>query len=306
FAVTDRDDFRYFPPFRPGVNVNSNRHLGAEYINIAKSIRKGDGFANPFPGHTGPTAWMPPILPGLLAGLLWACDDDRDAVMVVVIFLQVLSLIATGVLAVALARRTGRKVGTWAAVTVFLAALVTDFRMCFQLTHDSWLVLLVVNLLVAWLCWGRPLGRRWSAVVWGLFGGVCALVNPILALVWGAFSALLAWRQRAVARLALAALAAGLTLAPWAIRNYLVLGRLIPVKSNLAYELYQSQCLQRDGLIQRRTFHHHPYGFGGRERQEYRELGEIAYIDRKREQFWESVRSDPIEFVDRAATRFLG
>ena len=72
-------------------------------------------------------------------------------------------------------------------------------------------------------------------------------------------------RRRAWRRLALALAFAGLTLLPWTVRNFLVFGRVIPVKSNLAYELYQSQCLQPDGLITYRTFDRHPGRFGNRE-----------------------------------------
>src|SRR5262245_20245919 len=98
FAVTNQVNYQYFPPFRKYVNQNMNKHLGAEYINIAQAMVNGEGFSNPFQAKTGPTAWMPPVLPTILAGLLWITDNDRDAVMAIVVFLQVNVLIATGVL----------------------------------------------------------------------------------------------------------------------------------------------------------------------------------------------------------------
>src|SRR5690242_3361476 len=66
FTVTDPEDYRFFPPFEPGVNANDNQHLGTatEYAHIARSLVRGKGFADPFGRPTGPTAWMPPILPG--------------------------------------------------------------------------------------------------------------------------------------------------------------------------------------------------------------------------------------------------
>ena len=88
--------------------------------------------------------------------------------------------------------------------------------------------------------------------------------------------------------------------------NYLVFGRMIPIKSNLAYEIYQSHCLQKDGLLQGATFRFHPYGGNRRERQEYNRLGEPAYLDRKRQQVWEAFRADPRDFLDRVARRFVG
>lgn len=310
FAVTNPQQYRYFPPFRAGQNLNMNNHLGAEYFNIARSLAAGRGFADPFGIPfgipTGPTAWMPPVLPVLEAGLLKACGGNVDAVMAVVVFLQVNVLIATGLLVLALARRTGQTLGTAAALAVFCAALLCHFHLCFQFTHDCWLVLLAMDLVVAGLCWFRPL-RGWvAAAAWGLLGGFCVLVNPIVGLAWGAGSVLTGVRQRAWARLAVAAVVAGLVMAPWTIRNYRVFGRLIPVKANAAYELYQSQCLQSDGLLQGTAFAVHPYGSPGRERKEYRDLGESAFLDKKRAQFWEAVRRDPADFLDRAAERFLG
>jgi prepilin-type N-terminal cleavage/methylation domain-containing protein len=306
-TVKDGADYRYFPPFKPYVNENANHHLGGEYWNIAKSLAAGEGFANPFPGpKTGPTAWMPPLLAALQGGLLWACDGDRDSVMYVVIFFQVTVLIGTGVLVLALVRKTCRRVGPWTTVVVFVGALLCYFHACFQFTHDCWFVMLGLDLLIVALCWLRPLVGWKRAVAWGLIGGLTALMSPILGFVWAVTSMVLVIRHHAWSRFGIAVLAAGLTLLPWTVRNYLALGRLIPVKSNLAYELYQSQCLQVDGMIQGSTFRNHPYAAANQERLEYQTVGEIAFIDHKRQQFWESVWADPLDFLDRVANRFFG
>jgi hypothetical protein len=306
FLVTKPADYRFFPPFRRSVNKNWNRDLGSENLNIARSIRAGEGFANPFGERTGPTAWMPPALPAVLTGLLWVCHGDRNAVAVVVVLVQVSVLIGTGLLVLALAARTTRREGPAVVAAVFFAGLLCHFHLCFQYTHDCWLVLLALDLLIAGLCWGRPLHRWRPAATWGLFGGLCALINPVVGFTWGTLSLLVALRDRAWPRLGLAVVVAGLVLAPWTVRNYLVFGRLIPVKSNLAYELYQSQCLQEDGLLQERTFRVHPYVSAGRERQEYKALGEVAFLEWKREQFRQAVQADPVDFLARVAVRFLG
>jgi hypothetical protein len=119
-------------------------------------------------------------------------------------------------------------------------------------------------------------------------------------------SVVIAIQERAWRRLFLAALIGGLSLAPWTAWNYWTFGRLIPVKSNLAYELYQSQCLQPDGLIRRTTFAHYPGVANNKEAREYDALGEIAYLDRKAEQFRQAVRADPADFLNRVAARFMG
>src|SRR5262249_32924860 len=105
FAVTDRADYRFFPPFQPFTNENRNFELGGENFEMSRSLVAGQGLANPFKEPTGPTAWMPPVLPLLQAGLLWACDGNRDAVMATVIVLQAGALIATGLLLLALVRQ---------------------------------------------------------------------------------------------------------------------------------------------------------------------------------------------------------
>jgi hypothetical protein len=305
FLVKDPADYRFFPPFKAHVNANSNTHLGAEYFNIARSSLAGDGFAHPFDRPTGPTAWQGPVLPVILAGLLWVCDGSRAGVTGAVVLLQDLALIGTGLLVVALARQT-TKLAPWFVAALFVLGLLGHFHLCFQHTEDYWLGLVLIDLLIAGLCrrWPGP-GMR-AVVLWGVFGGLCALTTPILGFTWGLCSLLASCRRRTWFRFAAATLVAGFTLAPWTVRNYLVFGRFIPVKSNAAYELYQSQCLQREGLLQVATFRFHPYTAAHQERKEYDALGEVAFLDRKQEQFQRAVAANPQDFVRRVADRLVG
>src|SRR5215469_3731973 len=43
--------------------------FGGESGRIARSIAQGEGFGNPLFGQTGPTAWLGPVFPYLLAGI---------------------------------------------------------------------------------------------------------------------------------------------------------------------------------------------------------------------------------------------
>src|SRR5262249_20617841 len=156
------------------------------------------------------------------------------------------------------------------------------------------------------LWWGRPLDACRSALGWGWLGGVCDLVNPVVGFVWGMSSLVVAVCRRAWSKFGIAVVTAGLVVTPWTVRNYVTFGRLIPVKSNLAYELFQSQCLQPDGLLQRTTFSSHPHMTAGRERNEYKTLGEVAFLDHKWQQFGQAVRADPPDFLRRVADRFFG
>jgi hypothetical protein len=306
FAVTDPADYRYFPPFEPRHNEHRTAELGGENFEMSRSLVAGQGFANPFKETTGPTAWMPPLLPLLQAGLLWACDSNRNAVMAVVIALQGGALVVTGCLVLVLVGQTSARPRYALATALLVLGLLGHFLWWFQRTHDYFLVVLALDGLIAGACWLRPFGRYRTAAAWGLFGGLSALVSPVLGLCWGALSVAVAGRSRAWRPLAVAVSVGALALAPWTVRNWLVFGRLIPVKSNLAYELYQSQCLQKDGLIQRTTFASHPYQSANRERREYRALGETAFLDLKRQQFRRAVATDPLDFARRVGDRLLG
>jgi DNA-directed RNA polymerase subunit RPC12/RpoP len=306
FAVTNKVNLKYFPPFKAYVDVNDNHHLGAEYYSIARAMAAGRGFANPFNDETGPTAWMPPVLPTILAALIWVSDGDKDIVMAIVVFMQVYTLVGTGLLVLLVARKTTTRLWAGVAALAFVIAVISDFHSWFQSTHDCWLILAVVDLVVAGFVWFRPLSSWQRATLWGVFGGLCALVNPIIALCWAIGSLATMVRERAWKRLVIAALVSMLTISPWIVRNYLVFGRLIPVKSNLAYELWQSQRKSDDGVLKGGSFGDHPWANAhGIQRRKYKEMKEIPYLDEKKALFTQMVRDDPLEFADRVAARFF-
>ncbi len=304
YLLNDRAHFRYFPPFVRGLNRNNNDHLAAEYYSIAGALVAGRGFADPFREQTGPTAWMPPILAWLLAGLRWVTNDNTQIVIAVLVVLQDLTLIATGLLILALARQSTGEVGV--AAVLFAAALCYYFRLCFQFTHDCWIVLFALDLLVAGMVWLRPFeSSRRKAVLWGIGGGVFALVSPVIGFTWGVLAVTTGWRQGRRLRFTIALAMSIVTIAPWVVRNYLTLGRLIPIKSNLAFELYQSQCVAPDGILNAQVFRTHPYNVDAEERGQYRQLGEMGYVDRKWELFRGAVQAHPADFAERVANRFF-
>jgi hypothetical protein len=47
--------------------------FGWEVGRIARAVATGRGYADPFTGHTGPTAWSPPFYPLMLAGVFRLC-----------------------------------------------------------------------------------------------------------------------------------------------------------------------------------------------------------------------------------------
>ena len=284
-------------------NLTVNLH--GEYFNIAKAVAAGRGFADPFGAPTGPTAWQAPLLPSLEAAVLWMSDGAASAVVRVLVVLHVSVLIATGLIVIGMAWQTSGWGGAMVAAGAFAIGLAANFRICFELATDPWLNLLFLDLFLAGLFWLRPLDHWPSALGWGLLGGVGAMANPVLGLVWGGLTVALSVKERAWRQLAVALVVAGLAVTPWLIRNYNVFRRWIPVKSNLGYELYQAQCLQPPGVLTVAAIGTHPSNPNSQERREYQRLGETDYVARKWEQFAEAVRADPLDFLDRLASRFL-
>jgi hypothetical protein len=90
-----------------------------------------------------------------------------------------------------------------------------------------------------------------------------------------------------------------LTVTPWLIRNYVVLGKFAFIRSDLPAQLY---------------YGNHP-GLGNQKADmssspvdnpaEYNRVGEAAYMSEMRKLFLEYLRSHPGEFLRRSANRFL-
>jgi hypothetical protein len=301
--ISDSVNYRYFPPFEPDRNDLMTRHLGAEYLNIAQALRAGRGYADPFREETGPTAWMPPALPVFQAGLLWLFGDSVDCLMYCIIVAQASSLAATAWLLLAATRSACRTPRPWITAGLFTLFLAAHFRLAFQVTHDSWLQLLSLDVLLLGFGLLSDAPRWGGMILWGMAGGATSLVGPVLGLVWGVLTVLrwptfTAWR-----RWMICALVALVCVTPWIVRNALVFERFIPIKSNLFYEFYQSQCESPDGLVHEATFRKHPYG-NREERDRYEDLGESNYLDRKRAQFLTRLRARPGDFAVRVWNRF--
>lgn len=292
-----------------------NDHLGAEYDEIARAIRAGRGFSDPFREPSGPTAWMAPVLPYILAGLYWATDDERELVVEIILSLKYLVLLLTGLMVV---RESRRLLRPGVGHVVFAIALLAHFHGMFQRTHDEWLLLLVVDCtwlgIVRW--WSGP-GSWLASALWGAFGGFAALCSPVAGVTWAVLTAArwlpralagthgLRGRLRAGTPLLLAAFCSIAVVMPWMIRNRLVLGDWIPIKSNCVYEIWQSQCLDDDGVVDSQAFAFHPWQGAGNERREYVAAGELEFIASKWPEVRQSVREDPWGVLDRVANRFL-
>jgi hypothetical protein len=80
---------------------------------------------------------------------------------------------------------------------------------------------------------------------------------------------------------------------PWTIRNYRAFGRLIFIRDNLPLELHEANNSASSGLW---TRNEHP-GNDPVSMRRFHELGEIRFMDEKKQEFHEFVREHPWQFA---------
>ena len=273
-------------------------HRGAEYDSIAHAIVAGRGFSDPFRSASGPTAWMPPVLPYLLAASYFLSDSNREAAVGFLLAIQSLAIFLTAMIVVRQARRLQHiAVG----YVIVVAGLSLNFHELFQRTHDSGWLLMLVNRLWLGVVYMRPRITIKREVIWGGFGGLCMLSSPVLGMVWMVASVMKLRFQRT--SLLIAICISALTITPWTIRNRVVMGRWIPIKSNGMYELWQSQCADDDGVVDLKLFREHPWAHNGLQRAEYVKVGEIAFIAEKGKLATAAIANQPLDFITRILNR---
>ena len=265
--------------------------FGWEMGRVARALVTGYGYADPFIGHTGPTTWVPPLYPLLLAGVfkIFGVYTLRSAWVVLAInsFFSALTTLTTYEIA---ARCFNRRVAVWAAWiwAIYPAAMQYAVRWVWDMTVSTWLLslILVVALRMRRIGEvpseprtrrsndGRTL-RRWLifGVLWGLLG----LSNPSLLLFLPACGLWVLHGtgdiRRQVGFASMSALLFIVCISPWMVRNALVFHKFIPMRANFGAELYLGNGPGAMGFLME---YNHPYEAPDQLRL-YRQMGEVAY-----------------------------
>jgi hypothetical protein len=214
----------------------------------------------------------------------------------------------------------------WIGVAIAVGFLSTNFYEIFLRTHDTGWHLGIVSFL--WLgatrVWrnletnsvDNSLCGRWTWLGWGLSGGFIALSSPVLGIAWGALTFLPVVGsctnrkcnqnktiKKRLTFFVLSSFLAVLVVTPWTARNYLVLGTLVPIKSNTAFEFWQSQCVDSNGVLDETTLNQHPRVNPDGQRKRYAEIGEIRYVEELGLKAQKAVKDAPMLFVEKVANR---
>jgi len=247
---------------------------------IAYSLSVGRGFSAPFRKDTGPTAWLAPVYPLVLALLFRIFGAFTLHAFYAAAALNILfSTAATIPLYFAAKRVGGIAVASMAGWlwAIFPNAFVIPFEWIWDTCLSAFL-----GSAILWATLALP-GRRSRAwIAYGLLCGLSLLTNPSLGALFPFLFVWLAFQQRKSPgpsfRLPLlAATVAILCCLPWTIRNCTVFHRFIPLRSNFPFELWlgnnEAFDDQSPNLRARVTI----YG----EVRRYVQLGESAFMDEK-------------------------
>jgi 4-amino-4-deoxy-L-arabinose transferase-like glycosyltransferase len=278
---------------------------GGEAGRIARSIVQGEGFSNPLFGKTGPTAWLAPVFPYLLAGIFKIFGVYSDASAIAALALDCLFSALTCIPIYFIAKKHfGESGAVWAGwvwaffpYAIFFSA---DFIWATTLTT---LLMSLVFLVALYL---DSTSSIWPWVGFGALSGLGGLTDPVVMSV-APFLGLWAWYRlyksgnRWLAPGLGAVLAVILVVSPWFIRNYETFHKAIPFRSCLGLEVYFGNNAD--------SWHWGPPGYhpsdNENEWQEYQQLGEIAYTSKKFHEGLAFIESHPALYVRQTMRRVV-
>ncbi|HSB75609.1 MAG TPA: glycosyltransferase family 39 protein [Terriglobales bacterium] len=270
--------------------------FGYEVGRIASSLASGHGFSSPFPGPSGPTAWLGPVYPLIVAGMFKIfgiySPASALAVMAVNSIFSALTALAIYLVGVEL---FGPTVGVLAAWAWALLPYSINWSFWIWETTVSTFLLTLLFWLTLRLA-RRPRAAAW--VIYGLLWGVLALTNASclsflpVATVW-LWYRLRAGRQFRFRYAALSALLFALAVSPWIARNYLVMGKFVFPRSDFGEELYMGNHEGSEGLC---MFWDHPV-WNRYEMARFAQQGELAYVAEKQKIASQWIRQHPGRFA---------
>jgi hypothetical protein len=279
--------------------------------NIAASIASGRGFADPFRVATGPTAWLSPVYPLILAGFFKAFGLYTFQAFVAAALLNVVCSGLTTLFVYRIAERvafgdrtggSGRKPGSLPHMPVIAAWIWAVFPNAIFLAYESlWENTIAALLSVILLLLTLNLRAVKDWVVYGLAWGFALMTNAsavsLLPFLWGwAESKTPGWKKPAIA--------AGIVVAccaPWTIRNYETLHAFIPLRSVTGLVLWLGNNDRADAVDVSKT---HPIASQA-ERDKYTAMGEIDYMREKQSLAIDWMLHHPVRVATLAAQRFV-
>ena len=288
--------------------INDHFAFGWEMGRIARALATGYGFADPFNGHTGPTAWTPPLFPLLLAVVfkIFGVYTLRSAWVILAINSAFSAATASAVYQIAW-RAFGRtaeglRTALWSAWlwALYPAAMQYAVRWVWDMSLTAWLFAWMVVLALA--IRESPTVLRWAGfgALWGLIG----LSNSSLLAFLPACGLWMIWcrlrSSETLRNVALAAACCAALVSPWIIRNAVTLHAFVPMRSNFGAELYEAALPENGGYPSMASLAFAPID---PRLERYKQLGEVGYSHQQADRAWALIRTHHEDFVENALKR---
>lgn len=279
--------------------------FGYENGRLARSIAEGRGFSSPLFEETGPTAWMTPVYPYINAVVFKIFGVYTTTSAFVLLSFQALTSALTCLPIFFFARKL---FGLRVAALSGWAWAFFPYGIYFPVERiwSTWLSTLLLTILFLITLHLEKSTRLWHWIGFGALWGFTALTDPIALAAWPFF---LGWavyhlhRRKLQWALPLTAslLALAVCVAPWFVRNYNLFGRVIPFRDNAGLEIH----IGNNGDTSHwRTRMIGPW-HNEQEWMDFKELGELRYMDREKQRGMAFIRSHPAWFAWVTVRRFV-
>ena len=226
-----------------------------EHGEIAANLLAGRGFAIKFLGADGATSQQAPVYPALvaLAYAVGGVETPRSLLILELAQAVLGGLLVLGVL------RLCRQIAPSSPWMAWVAGLVVALHptLVYASTHVQ-IATLAATSLIWTLVWSYQTGVSRKAVDAAITGGLLgllALIDPILSLVmvgvvWAigqSSSERSGELRRSLYLIAISGIVAAITVSPWLIRNAIVHGEFVAIKSTFGYAFWQGNCSLSEG-----------------------------------------------------------
>ena len=283
--------------------------FGWEMGRIAKSLATGQGYADPFDHPSGPTAWVTPLYPLILAGVfkVFGVYTALSAWVILAFNCVCSALTAWSTWEIAV-RCFNRRVALWSAWiwALYPAAMQYAVKWVWEMSLTALLFSCILVLALRMRNIGGPpesdpaTTKRWA--LFGLLWGLITLSSASIAifLPFCAFWILKGTGHlaRQIPRIALAAVLCLACIVPWIVRNALAFHAFVPMRSNFGAELWMGNNPNLQGML-----------IGSPVALENQEvlldqMGELAYSKSRGRLAKQEISSDPADFVRLTIRRF--
>jgi hypothetical protein len=272
----------FFLHVRPGLTNWGVNEAGM----IARSLVLNHSYAGAFHDYFGPTAWLAPAYPSVVATIFTIFGIQSHAAALVLLILNCLLSAITAVVVMKIGTRCfSEKVGLFSAILwVVSPTAVTEL-----ILWDSCLAAVSLSLAIWMTVKLEPESRIRDYLYAGTMWGCAGLVSPSLLAPFLPILFVLYVRDTKAKRLLALPLAMVLVIAPWTLRNLVTFHTLMPIRSNGWAVIYFGNV----------SFDLHPSGPS----MQYQTMGEYAFVEKTKSDLLRYLAAHPVEFSKLTARR---